>query len=438
MALTDNLVIKVKAESGQSVITDSLSSATFSGAGTAALVNDGTYGYLWRITGGALSAALSGMGNWTETGAKTTTLAARFRVTNRASNYTRFIQIGTDANNGIFFGNAGSASGSMREGVCIAGSSVSTPAVLTYTTGDVVTLVMTFTETNSASDPISAWKGTTGRSGAAADATSSVAVSTATRAIAAAVLTVATETLDLLNLAYWTRGLSNAEAASVADNIGQLWVTATDGAGTGAPAASSATSPSATASGTTVSNGSASGAPSSPAMVAPSASASGTTVINGYASGVFVASSAVSPSASASGTSDGNGSGVGAPAAANFAPPSASAVGTYVANGTGVGAPVAISASTPSASATGTTASAGTFSTPVLKNNTGTVLANEVGVVVNVYNQITGALVLHKSGQTSNASGIVTITDAALTPGTTYAYEIVLSSARRLPVAIAV
>lgn len=223
MTITDNLVIKVKAESGQAVITDSLSAATFSGAGTATLVNDGTYGYLWRITGGALTAALSGMGNWTETSPKTTTLAARFRVTNRAANYTRFIQIGTDASNGIFFGNAGTTTGNLRGGAAIAGTAPSTPATTTYTTGDVVTIVMTFTETNAASDPLALWKGTTGRSGTTADATSSVAVSTAARSIAAAVLTVATETLDLLNLAYWTRGLSDAEAASIADDISQLW-----------------------------------------------------------------------------------------------------------------------------------------------------------------------------------------------------------------------
>jgi len=70
-----------------------------------------------------------------------------------------------------------------------------------------------------------------------------------------------------------------------------------------------------------------------------------------------------------------------------------------------------------------------------LKNNTGTVLANETGVIVNVYDQTSGVLVLHKTGQTSNASGIVTVADAVLTPGTTYAYEVVLTSARRLPVA---
>ena len=77
------------------------------------------------------------------------------------------------------------------------------------------------------------------------------------------------------------------------------------------------------------------------------------------------------------------------------------------------------------------------FLTPVLKNNTGTVLASETGVACNVYNSTTGALVVRKTGLTSSAAGIVSVTDAAMAAGTTYAYEIVLTGARRLPVAAA-
>jgi hypothetical protein len=83
---------------------------------------------------------------------------------------------------------------------------------------------------------------------------------------------------------------------------------------------------------------------------------------------------------------------------------------------------------------------AGVITTPVLKNNTGTILASVSGVVANVYNPTTGALVVRKAGLSSNASGIVTITDAALVPGTSYVYEIDLSAAslgRRLPVGVA-
>jgi hypothetical protein len=90
--------------------------------------------------------------------------------------------------------------------------------------------------------------------------------------------------------------------------------------------------------------------------------------------------------------------------------------------------------------ATGTVSAPGTgsFVTPELKNNTGTLLANETGVVVNIYNVTTGALVVRKTGLTSNASGIVTVNDALIVAATTYAYEVVLTAnGRILPVAVA-
>lgn len=73
------------------------------------------------------------------------------------------------------------------------------------------------------------------------------------------------------------------------------------------------------------------------------------------------------------------------------------------------------------------------FNTPPLKNNTGTLLSGQTGVIVNVYNPTTGALVLHKTGLTSDGSGVVSVADAALSAATTYAYEVVLTTARRLP-----
>lgn len=72
-----------------------------------------------------------------------------------------------------------------------------------------------------------------------------------------------------------------------------------------------------------------------------------------------------------------------------------------------------------------------------LKNNTGTPLASLTGVVVNIYNPSTGALVLRATGQTTNGSGVCTVISSSITPGTSYAFEPDLSSSslgRRLPV----
>lgn len=80
----------------------------------------------------------------------------------------------------------------------------------------------------------------------------------------------------------------------------------------------------------------------------------------------------------------------------------------------------------------------GVITTPIMRKNDGTLLANETGVVANVYNPTTGALVVRVTGLTSNSSGIVTISSSSISPGTSYAYEIVLTSnGRRLPSATA-
>lgn len=82
----------------------------------------------------------------------------------------------------------------------------------------------------------------------------------------------------------------------------------------------------------------------------------------------------------------------------------------------------------------------GVLTTPPLKNNTGTLLANVTGVAVNVYHASSGILIVRKTGQTSDAAGVVTVSDPALVPGTSYAYEVDLSAAslgRRLPVGVA-
>lgn len=99
-----------------------------------------------------------------------------------------------------------------------------------------------------------------------------------------------------------------------------------------------------------------------------------------------------------------------------------------------------LQAGTATVSGTAARSAAGTatLSTPPLKNNTGTVLASLSGWTVNVYNVSTGALIVQKTGLSTDASGVLTITDAALTASTTYSYEPVHATyGRRLPVAVA-
>lgn len=72
--------------------------------------------------------------------------------------------------------------------------------------------------------------------------------------------------------------------------------------------------------------------------------------------------------------------------------------------------------------------SSGSITTPAMKNNTGTLLANETGITVYVYHPTTGALVVKKTAQTSNSSGVVSVTDALIVGGTQYRIVIVLAS----------
>lgn len=68
------------------------------------------------------------------------------------------------------------------------------------------------------------------------------------------------------------------------------------------------------------------------------------------------------------------------------------------------------------------------ITTEPLKNNTGSVLSGQT-VTASVYNITTGALVVRKTGLTSDGSGIVTFTDAALSAATNYQVVLTIGSA---------
>lgn len=91
-----------------------------------------------------------------------------------------------------------------------------------------------------------------------------------------------------------------------------------------------------------------------------------------------------------------------------------------------------------SVAATVDTAS-GQLTTAVILNNNGIARTNLAGCAINIYNATTGALVLRKTGLTTNAEGRLVVLDAALAKAANYAYEVDLTAAggglgRRLPV----
>lgn len=67
-----------------------------------------------------------------------------------------------------------------------------------------------------------------------------------------------------------------------------------------------------------------------------------------------------------------------------------------------------------------------TISTPPLKNNAGTLLANASGITAYVHHAATNALLLTKAGASTNAAGILSITDNALVQGVSYRVVVVM------------
>jgi len=89
-----------------------------------------------------------------------------------------------------------------------------------------------------------------------------------------------------------------------------------------------------------------------------------------------------------------------------------------------------------------TYAAAGTaaITSEPLKDNTNTLLANQALDYVAIYDNATGALVLRVTGISTNASGVFTVSDVALTSGVTYKldWQVTSQSAARMPAKAAV
>lgn len=86
-------------------------------------------------------------------------------------------------------------------------------------------------------------------------------------------------------------------------------------------------------------------------------------------------------------------------------------------------------------SAAGTVTAFATFTSEPLKTNNGTLQASLALDWVRLYNVTTGALVVTKTGISTNGAGVFTVTDAALTVGQTYKadWKITTTGETRMP-----
>lgn len=79
-------------------------------------------------------------------------------------------------------------------------------------------------------------------------------------------------------------------------------------------------------------------------------------------------------------------------------------------------------------STAGEDATQGKLVLPVLKNNTGQILANLTGITVHINTVLTNELVATKTNQQSDANGIVTIIDSRIVPNTMYRVIVILAT----------
>lgn len=94
---------------------------------------------------------------------------------------------------------------------------------------------------------------------------------------------------------------------------------------------------------------------------------------------------------------------------------------TFTISAAGAGATISLTTANAVFSGSANPASGlGTFTSEVLRDNTGAVVASKGLNFVALYNDTTGALIVRKTGLSTNGSGVFSFADAALTPGQVY------------------
>lgn len=161
---------------------------------------------------------------------------------------------------------------------------------------------------------------------------------------------------------------------------------------------------------------------------APPASAVTLTGPSGGQNGVASAAFTLAANGAISGShvitpSSGGGGGTFTPATVTLTAGSPTGTFTYTPSSTGaktISAADAGGYSAPAPVAYTVSAVAGTFTSEVLKDNTGALVALQTLTHFTLYDNTTGALIVRKTGLSTNSAGVVSFSDGALLAGTTY------------------
>jgi len=356
MALTDNLVYRLKASGGETTPIDLIGgSALNTGTGSATLINDGTYGYLWRVTG-TLRGAISGAHRMGEPG--TTTIAFRYRVNRPAGSQEKFIAFGNSGDEKFGGGDSFGATNNRSYGYDYGGWKGE--QYKTASNNSIETVVIKLVAVTSGNDTVAIWYNNPGRSGNTPEITHQSDIFIYDQFLSSILVNCAAGNVDLIDAAAWTRGLTDAEAAAVANDIrGQL----EGGSGTTIPGSL------------------------------------GSAVASGLAAALLTATviSSSLGSATASGRQ--------ATVTTNSPTTISCALGTAAASGITAGVSVAGSA---------------TITSAAFRNNTGTLLSNTIITKLAALRLSDMTLAVSWSNQMTNGAGVLALTSGSLTSATDY------------------
>lgn len=397
MAIIDNLQGAWIAKAAQASPYDEVN-GQFASAGvittTLALTQDGGEDYHWNLSGGGVAQFPAPTNNGVRVGNENCTFAVRFRVQSRGNDATEFIRtngVGGDGGaNGLRILNGGSSTGDLIVRWTYASGSVAGQIAVPYTTGDIITIVSRGDAfTNGASGTHDIWIGTTGRVGTTPDDTTSFGAWSNFSNTYARPLWYGTSDNDVFEFGYWNALKTDAECAALADDLRGELETAL---------------------------GSANLAPTE------------TTPIGTINATVGVA---LTYDLTANFSDDDdilnfavNGSGTALPSWASIS--TTNIVGTPTGGDVGTTSGHVLDVDDSVNTAIQSTAFAITVSnlpqivTAPIATGSGSVLASTSGITADVYNQSTGALVLHLTSQTTESDGTLIISNAALTDSVDY------------------
>lgn len=397
MAIIDNLNIAVIAQAGQAsmkcLVNNQLASSG-TVTTTLALTQDATEDYHWNASGGGDCIFPALTNNGVRVGNEPATFAFRFRIQSRGNNNQNFFIMFPSGGGGGTSGwrvlNNGTSTGDLLVRWIYGSAAIGASMTVPYTTGDIITIV---SRANPFADGASAthdlWIGTTGRVGTSPDQTGSFSAWTNFSNTESKPYFYGVSDNDFFEFAAWSALKTDAECAALADDLrGEL-----ETALSGANLAPTETSPIGTINATV-------------------GVALTYDLTQNFSDDDDILNFAV------------NSGGTALPSWASISTtnivgtPTSGDVGTT--SGHVLDFDDGVNATDQSTAFAITVSALPQITTAPIATGGGSVLASTVGIIADVYNVSTGALVLHLTSQTTESDGTLIISNAALTDSVTY------------------